>query len=475
MLTCAVAALFVGVLVAAGCGGGGPHSPQVAALTTAAQFKALLPTGQKSATPVGAAACKPCHAADCKTQALTRHAAISVDCEACHGPGSAHVAAKGGLTNILNGPQSLSTAVCGQCHADIVSDYNTSAHAQVITDAVSTTAASSTCLRCHSDVLHTLDVEAPQAQNPPLTPTQIDTAITGIAQTTLNTYAVATVHTVACAGCHDPHQNTQYLDSAGNQFYLRAKTSNTDLSSDPPNATVAQYTTVNQVCGMCHNNRGGDPSDAGLTKNTSRPATHEGPEYNMLNGYGGNEDPAGPSTRTSSHVNAPDQCITCHMPTVNGSVRHTFTVSLDVSCAPCHTPTDAAARETTVQTEITNGLAALETRMRTQALKLFGDANDWDYTTNIVSPSVAPTQSKVPLAMKRARHNYYFILLDRSFGVHNIDYTTYLLNWSNTNLDTVDTTLGISTRAATTPLSRQQVLSMLNANLAKMKSTHASQ
>ncbi len=163
LLTCAAAALLLGVLVAAGCGGGGPATPQVAVLGTVQAFRALFPAGQKAATNVGAATCTKCHAADCSTQAMTKHASASVTCESCHGPGSAHVASPS-LTNIINGPSSVSPAVCAQCHSTEANDWNASVHAQIVADPVNS--ASNSCLRCHSDPFHTLNIEAPLAQDP---------------------------------------------------------------------------------------------------------------------------------------------------------------------------------------------------------------------------------------------------------------------------------------------------------------------
>lgn len=498
MLTCAGAIVFVGVLVAAGCGGGGPNTP-VAALSTAAQFNALLPAAQKSATRVGAAKCTPCHAADCTTQAATRHAAVSVDCESCHGPGSVHVA-NHSLTNILRGPDVVRTAVCGQCHSDVVADFNQSMHAQMVTSEVNS--GSATCLRCHSGAFHTLNISSPLSHGQ--TPAQVDAAIVALPSATLLSYAAynavspvvpgSSHDSIACAGCHDPHQNTNNLvhpasNPAGQEVYLRLLSSNTDMSSDPAAATPAQYTTINQICGQCHNNRGGDPSDAGLAANTSRAAVHEGPEYNMINGNGGAEGitttngttyatgTAAPAVRTSSHVTAPDQCVTCHMP----NARHTFTVSLDVSCSPCHTSADAAARESSVQTSVQNALAALAARMANWSvtigaspgtgLPVFKDptGQSWNYSGSIPSTDVMPTnwQKAIPIQIKRARHNYSLILLDRSYGVHNYVYTQYLLNQSNVGLDA----LGIS-RSVAVPQNRRDVMAILNASLAQLKAAH---
>ncbi len=482
MLTCAGALVFVGVLVAAGCGGGGPNTPPVSALSTAAQFAALLPSPQKAATKVGATACKPCHATDCTSQALTRHSQVSVDCESCHGPGSVH-AAKPALTNILRGIDSTNPIVCAQCHSDVVNDFKKSMHAQVVTSAISSSSA--TCMRCHSDPFRTLNVESPLAHGQ--TPAQVDAAIVAIPAATLQTYPPATHASVACAGCHDPHQNTANLTSDKEQFYLRAATSSTDLSSDPPAATPAQYTTINHICGSCHNNRGGDPSDQGLGTGTSRPAVHEGPEYNFLNGNGGAEGitttggsiyasgTTAPAQRTSAHVAVPDQCVTCHMP----NSRHTFTVSLDTSCAPCHTATDAAARENTIQTQIQNGMAALRARMANWAATVgaggFKDSTGiaWEYSGNIPATVVVPKtptwQSQIPIEIKRARHNYYLLLLDRSYGVHNFVYAQYLLNQSNVGLDKY------VSRSVSIPSSRAAVKAQLAADYEKAKMSHATE
>lgn len=449
--------LFVCMLVIAGCGGGGPLKSTNVTSTITAQFIGLLPTVQQTATRVGEAKCKSCHTTTHTSWVATRHAAVSVDCESCHGPGSVHAtAATPDATTILSGVNSTSPIVCAQCHNNEVNDWSQSKHAEVVTSVVS--GASSTCMRCHSGEFRALNVDSQLAQGK--TAAQVDTAITGLSTTTLQSYITSTHSSATCTNCHDPHQNTSNLTSAGEQFYLERATTNTDLTTVAPNVTAGVYTTTNHICGSCHNNRGGDPSDTGLNKNTTRPATHEGPEYNMLLGQGGAEDAAGPPTRTSTHASTPDQCVTCHMP----NSRHTFTVSLDASCSPCHTPTDAASRESVVQNEIQTGLVALRTRLRNWAQATYGDPAVWDYTSNIPSTSKAPTQSGVPIQVKRARHNYYFILLDRSLGVHNTPYTRYLLNYANTNLDA----LGVS-RVAMKPLTRGGAFPLLNEDIYKVR------
>lgn len=461
MVSGVASALFLAMLVAAGCGGGGPlAATPVTTVTLVSQFTQLQPAVQKSATRVGAAACARCHAADNTSWALTRHAQVSVDCESCHGPGSVHSAAPS-KTNILRGNDVTNAVVCGQCHNTEYGDYSASKHAQIVSDAVN--AGSGTCFRCHSAPFRANNVDEPLGEGQ--TATQVNTGITSLAAADLQAYIPVTTTSATCANCHDPHRNTTNLTSAGEQFYLRRATSNTDLTNTAPNASVALYTTTDHICGSCHNNRGGNPSDAGLQANTVRPATHEGPEYNMLLGEGGAEDVAGPPTRQSSHAGAPDQCVQCHMP----NSRHTFTVSLDTSCAPCHTSADAAARESSVQGEIQNDLVALRTRMSNWAKLTFGDASVWDYTSNIVAPSVAPKQTLIPIEVKRARHNYYFVLLDRSLGVHNTPYARYLLNYANVGLDNI----GIARSANVPGLTQSQNRSILAIDMRKIRSSNA--
>jgi hypothetical protein len=459
VLISAGAAVFFGLLAAAGCGGGGPLATNTAVASMSA-FAQLLPAVQQKATRVGAAKCGACHADNFTSWTPTKHAQVQVDCESCHGPGSVHAAAPS-LTNILRGPTAVSPIVCGQCHTTETSDFNASKHAQIVLDAV--TGASNTCLRCHSAEFGAVNVS--EAISHGQTPAQTDAAILALTAAQLTSYVPVTHESASCTSCHDPHRNTANLTSDNEQFFLRRATSSTDLSADPPNAKPATYTTINHTCGSCHNNRGGDPSDAGLTKNTTRPATHEGPEYNMLLGNGGSEDAAGPTRRTATHSQATDQCAHCHMP----NARHTFTVSLDTSCAPCHTPTDAAARETTVQTETQNGLVALRTRMQSFAQTKFGDPDVWDYSSNISAPSTIPDQTQIPIEVKRARHNYYFVLLDRSLGVHNVFYTEYLLNFANTGLDS----LNIPRSVSSSSLSRQEAISILNRDIQKIRAANS--
>ncbi len=457
-------ALSLGMLILVGCGGGGgPLQVAVTTPTTSvtAAFLQLLPAVQRSATTVGTQKCGACHNANLTGWMHTMHAQVNVGCESCHGPGSVHAAAPS-AANILTFPNAVSPNVCGQCHGPIATDYAGSPHATPVADPVQS--GSPTCLRCHSAEFRAQMIDEPLAQGQ--TPTQINASITALPTSVLQSFETTTHETASCTNCHDPHHVTTNLTSEGEQDQLRRPTSNLDPSDIAPGVPLAVYSTANQVCGTCHNGWGANPTDANLQRSTSRPLFHEGPQYSMLLGVSGYEEQGGPIQRTSTHAEAPDQCAHCHMP----NASHTFTVNLDTSCAPCHTPADAAARETTVQSGIQNDLVALRTRMQTWSQQTFGNPDLWDYTSNIQAENeTPPNEAQVPLQIKRARHNYYFIINDRSYGVHNNPYTNYLLTVANNELNAIQ----VPAAPALTSLTRQQVLTLLKGDFQRSQAAAA--
>jgi len=79
-----------------------------------------FPTGKT----VGSIACQRCHPAAYDTWATSPHA-TAAGCEECHGPGEAHVAAKGGTENIQglgeSCPVCVLEALCTSCHTPVKS------------------------------------------------------------------------------------------------------------------------------------------------------------------------------------------------------------------------------------------------------------------------------------------------------------------------------------------------------------------
>ena len=94
-----------------------------------------------------------------------------------------------------------------------------------------------------------------------------------------------------------------------------------------------------------------------------------------------------------------------------------------------------------------------------------GNEDFWDYYTlvsedTVVQDQAKAIQSQIPIEIRRCRHNYYFIIRDRSFGIHNTPYTRQLLDFSESLLDG----LGV-TRAAPVRFNRSQALGMINRDI----------
>jgi len=457
-----------------GCGGGGgPLTPPPGGTPSpSTRFTKLLPADQKDATYVGTEQCLGCHGAGNRQQgaepvdvawAKTKHAQVNVGCEQCHGPGSKHVQNPQD-TNILTYPNAASSVVCAQCHGTIAADDEQSGHAGAVEVVIEEAEANpnfygKTCFRCHSAPFRAQMVDSKRTYGQ--TRDQVDAGIQAMSTDAIVQIAHATHESASCVSCHDPHRQTGNLTWKGEEVQLCRAVLNTDTTDVAPGTPVKQHTTFNQICASCHNGRGGNPSDSALNTGTARPNFHSSNQYNMLMGITGVEGPSGPVVRNTAHATAPGQCSHCHVP----NARHTFTVSYDISCSPCHTPADAAARAQSTKSQIEEGLLALRSRLQAWSQQTFGDPDLWDYTTLIPAGKTAPPQSQVPIEVKRARHNDWFILRDGSMGVHNAVYARYLLQIAHANMDQ----LGVGALSRSANLSPAQRRSILQADLQRLK------
>ncbi len=452
--------LIVGTVLLQSCGGvGGPSNPATSpgSSTPSQNFLALMTAEQKASKYIGPEACSAatCHggapSAHVSTQLAsfkpatagtnhyttwknTVHATKGVTCESCHGPGSAHQAAPknadGSVHAMLTFPKIASTEVCGQCHGPIHDQWSASKHSELITSPITSTVSSpagsgqsSRCFLCHGGLTRA------QYMENGTDPSQMTTTqIVQVANDILNVVP----STALCSTCHNPHSKTGNLTKNGEDEQLYHAVASLDSTPIAPGTTAAQFTAPNQICGQCHNGRATNGTDAFLTSNTSRPSAHHSNQFNTLLGVGGSEGLGGPPQRMGTHAQTPGQCTTCHMP----SSRHTMTVSYDQGCAPCHTANDAANRASTLKTEVVNSLTALSNRMAVWAQTKFGDPTFWDYTSNIASGKTAPAQSLIPIEVKRARHNYYYLVISNDYGIHNPIYARYLLKIAADNLTT---------------------------------------
>jgi len=313
-----------------------------------------------------------------------------IQCESCHGPGSAH----GGPTGDNKIYSSASSETCKQCHDAppyhrTLLEYENSAHSHSMDEGPelpeymnrgSKTNVNSDCARCHTSAGY-LDVFVKSA-NPP--------------ETSFSNAPYKDPAYVGCVTCHDPHSN-----------------------ANPSQLRKAK----NQLCADCHSIR---PSgQSGLH------ASHQGP---MLKGEGGREFP-GYSYPNSVHTNIADACAECHMAEPedaqynNKLGGHTFRVLYDndtpddatddvlnnTGCKTCHTSGVTLTEMEETQTEIKALLDELK-----GYLKLRPDGRP-----RFPSDTALKTQLEIDV-----HWNYYFVNNDNSFGVHNFKYAEALLKAS---------------------------------------------
>jgi hypothetical protein len=110
--------------------------------------------------------------------------------------------------------------------------------------------------------------------------------------------------------------------------------------------------------------------------------------------------------------------------------------------------------------------------MENWAQSALGNRRFWDHPSvlteeGLTAPNQAdPPTGAIPIQIKRARHNYYFVLRDKSFGIHNLPYARYLLTVANAQLDQ----LGVA-RSATTKsnLSLEALYRLLQGDITRAK------
>jgi hypothetical protein len=460
------------VFALAGCGGNSGPVPgavgtssggnvQVGGTGSTVNLTGLLPDGQAGATRVGKDTCGGCHGPAKATEGdvdklttfnETQHAKSGIECEDCHGPGSNHVNADPAdrQNTILTFPNIMKPVVCAQCHSavtrqageplDQYDEWTASKHDGVVADAANSTGRYATCMRCHTDWMRIQELEEGQ----PLT----EEELTEITETALEAEeGTGPFHSASCAVCHDPHgKHSENALHNGEDKQLRHKPhqvltqANYATSAIGPGTQPTSYAAFDHVCAECHNARGVDPSDARLQASTSRPSMHDSNQFNMLMGFGGSEaDLAVPNDkRASAHRDVADQCVGCHM-----SQGHAM-VAGNQGCTGtggCHSASEVASLKSALQNSVSDGVAALQLRMNrwgsTPGNDIDGKGSlSWQYSGSFGGPaSGAAGQGLVPIQVKRARHNYYFILRDLSKGVHNPVYTRYLLQQANAQLD----------------------------------------
>ena len=119
----------------------------------------VLPPAIEGASFVGTQICNDCHANTTRSFPSSPHARLHFDdaempdhvgCEACHGPGSRHVATGGGRQLILSGGKESST--CFRCHPSVNAEFHLPLHHPLPEGKMN-------CIQCHDP--HGKDIMKP--------------------------------------------------------------------------------------------------------------------------------------------------------------------------------------------------------------------------------------------------------------------------------------------------------------------------
>lgn len=344
----------------------------------------------------------------------TTNSLANVGCESCHGPGREHVE---NIEDASKRPEaSIAADVCGKCHTGEhhpnMEDWETSKHATIQPELVEEFAAGTNASSC--GVCHSGDVFVAKLKGETISAN----FLAGKTEEEMNP--------ITCAVCHDPHQKTGNAvePEDGRDYQLRFA----QIKFTTPTNTIAAATdpTRFNLCGQCHHAR-----DRVWTATSREP--HPSDQINVFFGEmplpTSDPNPIIPS-RPSVHLNAAEQCSTCHVfrkpfvegiaPAVSG---HTFEVNFE-GCVDCHgTAEIAQAKLEGLKVEIDSRAAAVKA-----ALDAWGTANpiegkgalSWEYTSE-GGPSSAG-QAAIPDGIKKARYIYYYVVSGGGSGAHNPDY-----------------------------------------------------
>lgn len=381
--------------------------------------------------------CLPCHTVGFNTslanggyddQAVPRLA--NVQCENCHGPGSAHA----GNPGSIKPPKSAQADLCGTCHEGehhpTYTEWAESGHGTLLEEPelaeVAMEGGSSGCNKCHNGVRAMIYL------NDPVPPYQDNFD-----------FSVAPDDSMAitCVVCHDPHGN----DNLAN---LRDAVHDVALPDG-----VHPEAGAGRLCIACHNGRRTPTNVDTQINNGGRLGPHHSCQGDMLAGTGAYE---GVKTTiadfaTSNHLKIQDGCVTCHNHHIpfdgtDAYTGHEFMPKKE-ACQPCHGTLDSFESITAkddydgdgtvegVQGEVKGLMFKLadtileatpaDSTEDRAALEAAIPANeDGAYDTFISAVGNSSKEQRKP------GYNLAFVAFDHSKGVHNATYSIQLLQQS---------------------------------------------
>ncbi len=327
----------------------------------------------------------------------------TIGCEVCHGPGNDHYGFEDKIA------VSLDVGVCAQCHDSPASHgkvrmWSSSGHAKMEA-AFADNITSTSCLKCHSGKGFFKFTE--NRANP------------GYDSKTDPFYPIT------CSVCHDPH-------SKENPNQLR-----TMYADTLTNGWVIPGGGKGQLCMNCHKDRRN--AEVYVLEKRSSYGPHHNNQADMFWGRNAVQFGDNSITGMSTHSSLEDACVTCHMALASGKSTnllggHTWrmegpdstgtVVDHTTGCTSCHgeleafddvrasADFDGNGKIEGVQTEVKGMLAKLASILPKNA----------DGTVSQDSAQIGGKPNIIKVV-----YDYYFVVNDGSYGVHNAKYAVAIL------------------------------------------------
>ncbi len=342
----------------------------------------------------------------------------NVQCEMCHGPGSAHITSLDPADISYN----YTAEACGTCHEGehhpYYNEWETSPH-NYGADGAHGAPTNGGCEGCHEGVA------AARRLSGDLTEFFGGAPYGTAARADTTEYPISGI---SCPVCHDAHD-------AANPGQIRT-TADVQLVEANGETPIVTDGGVGKLCMQCHHARRAPESQ--IEEGYAHFGPHANPQADMMAGksaYHGVADAsfawAGPS-----HLKVQNSCKTCHINMVefDGTTAitgHTFLPTVE-ACANCHgTITDfdeilaledfdGDGSVEGVQSEVQGLLHLLEEAFVSGGL----DTTGTDFL------GALGDTLKSTYIQREAGYNYAFIEDDKSMGIHNPDYAIQLLQQS---------------------------------------------
>jgi PKD repeat protein len=332
----------------------------------------------------------------------------NIQCESCHGPGSQHMGVKAKIA------VGYETGVCGTCHDALTHhifpyQWDQSKHAEAVDESGP---GREGCVKCHTGRGF---IEYVKAGAPGLAYRGTDVEYSPI----------------NCQACHDPH-------SAANEKQLRRVA---DVTLE--NGEVVTTGGTGKLCMTCHHSRRNAPEY--VKRFSRRFGPHGNPQADMFTGK--NAIDYGETIPSSSHQYATENgCVTCHMGETPGSSEpgwnkvgaHTYKVKWDggtpddpsddvenvKACESCHGPMEDFDKPAGADFDGNGEIDGVQTEVKgllTKLALLLPPVGE----NSVVVDSLTYTPERL-----KAAYNYFFVLNDGSYGIHNTKYAVGLLRAS---------------------------------------------